>query len=171
MSKSTTVAGYRQAFDEFWGARSERERKQLLLAAAVAVLALIYMLLIEPAWQGGEKLQKNLPTTRQQAAELQAMSLQASALAREAPPPAPPMTRETLEASLTRAGLQPQNVAMAGTDIANVQFASVSFAGMVAWLDELQKAFRITVSEANVTAAGSIDTVNATLTLRQTKSE
>lgn len=172
MSASPIFVQYRQAASDFWNARNERERKQLLLAAIVAVLALIYMLLIEPAYVGRQQLQKNLPTLRQQAAELQTMSLQASALARETPPPVVPMTRESIEASLARAGLTPQNIAIAGTDLAKVQLSSVSFAGMTAWLDEMQKTARVTVAEANITAQGQApDTVNASLTLQQKKSE
>ncbi|RJG03410.1 type II secretion system protein GspM [Noviherbaspirillum sedimenti] len=162
---------YRQATANFWNARNERERKQLLLAAVVAVLGLTYMLLIEPAYLGRQQLQKNLPSLRQQAAEFQTMSLQASALARETPPPAPPMTRESIEAALARAGLKPQNVAIAGTDLAKVQLSSVSFAGMVAWLDDMQKSARVTVADANITSQGQTDVVNASLTLRQQKSE
>ncbi|HCY63465.1 MAG TPA: general secretion pathway protein GspM [Oxalobacteraceae bacterium] len=168
---SPTLVRYRQALSDFWSARNERERKQLLLAAAVAVLALVYMLLIEPAYLGRQQLQKNLPNLRQQAVELQTMSMQASALARETPPPPPPMTRESIEAALARAGLKPQSVAMAGTDLAKVQLSSVSFAGMVAWLDEMQKTARVSVTDASITAQGQIDTVNANLTLRQQKSE
>ncbi|TCS37789.1 type II secretion system protein M (GspM) [Paucimonas lemoignei] len=168
---SPAVENYRQKFSDFWNARNERERKQLLLMAVVIVLALIYILLIEPAYVGRQQLQKNLPTMRQQAVELQAMSAQASALSRETPPPPPPMTREAIDAALNRAGLKAQNVAMAGTDIAKVQLTSVSFAGMVAWLDEMQKTSRVTVTEANITAQAQIDTVNANLTLQQQKSE
>ncbi len=99
------------------------------------------------------------------------MSLQASALARETPPPPPPMSREIIDAALARAGLKAQSVAMAGTDLAKVQLSSVSFAGMAAWLDEMQKSARIRVVDANITAQGQTDTVNANLTLRQQKSE
>jgi general secretion pathway protein M len=158
-------------FAEFWSARNERERKQLLLAAVVIVLALIYVLLIEPAYVGRQQLKKNLPTMRQQAIELQAMSMQASTLARETPPPPPPLTKEAIEAALSRAGLKAQNVAMAGTDLAKVQLSSVSFAGMVAWLDEMQKTAKVTVTDANITAQGQTDIVNANLTLQQQKSE
>lgn len=168
---SPAVDRYRQMFAEFWSARNERERKQLLLAAVVIVLALIYVLLIEPAYVGRQQLKKNLPTMRQQAIELQAMSMQASTLARETPPPPPPLTKEAIEAALSRAGLKAQNVAMAGTDLAKVQLSSVSFAGMVAWLDEMQKTAKVTVTDANITAQGQTDIVNANLTLQQQKSE
>lgn len=168
---SPTVDRYRQQFADFWSVRTERERKQLLLAAVVVVLALIYMLLIEPAYLGRQQLKKNLPNLRQQAVELQSMSMQASALARETPPPPPPLTKEAIDASLARAGLKAQNVAMAGTDLAKVQLSSVSFAGVVAWLDEMQKTARVTATEANITTQGKTDTVNANLTLQQQKSE
>jgi general secretion pathway protein M len=166
-----TVDRYRQMFSDFWSARNERERKQLLLAAVVVVLALVYMLLIEPAYLGRQQLKKNLPNLRQQSVELQAMSMQATALARETPPPPPPLTREVIETSLNRTGLKAQNIVMAGTDVAKVQLSSVSFAGMVAWLDDMQKTARVTVSEASVTSPGQVDIVNANLTLKQQKSE
>lgn len=158
------------AFSEFWTARNERERRQLLLALIVAVLALVYMLLIEPAYLGREQLKKNLPTMRLQAAELQALSKDAAALANVSVPPAPEMTRESVEAAMVRAGLKAQNVAITG-NLAKVQLSSVSFSGLLGWLDEMQKAARITVVDANITAQAQIDTVNATLTLRQQKSE
>lgn len=168
---SPAVDSYRQRFSDFWNARNERERKQLLLSAVVIVLALIYTLLIEPAYIGRQQLKKNLPNMRQQAVELQSMSMQASALSRETPPPPPPLTKEVIEAALNRAGHKTHNVAMAGTDLAKVQLSSVSFAGMVAWLDEMQKTTRMTVTEASITAQAQIDTVNANLTLQQQKSE
>jgi len=70
MTNPPIVVRYRQALADFWGARNERERKQLLLAAIVVVFGLTYMLLLEPAYLGGKQLQKSLPTLRQQAAEV-----------------------------------------------------------------------------------------------------
>lgn len=171
MKSPSILARLNQSVSEFWNARTERERKQMALALAVAVLGLLYMLLIEPAYLGREQLKKSLPVLRQQATEIQALSTQAAALARETPPPPPEMTRESIEAALSRAGLKPQNVAIAGTDQAKVQLSSVSFASMVTWLDEMQKTARVTVSEASITAQDQADTVDATLTLRQQKSE
>lgn len=171
MTPSPAFSRMNLAVTEFWSARNERERKQITLAAVVAVLGLTYMLLIEPAFVGRQQLQQNLPTLRLQANELKAMAGQASALARETPPPPPPMSKESIEAAMSRAGITPQNVAMAGTDLAKVQLSAVSFAGMVRWLDDMQKSSRVTVVDANVTAQAQQDTVNATLTLRQQKSE
>lgn len=158
------------AIAEFWQARNERERKQLALALAVALFALVYMVLIEPAYLGRQQMKKNLPALRQQAAELQALSKDAAAMANVTVPMAPDMTREGVEAAIARAGMSPQNVAVTG-NLAKVQLSSVSFAAMVTWLDEMQKSSRISVLDANITAQAQRDTVNATLTLRQQKSE
>lgn len=158
------------AIAEFWQARNERERKQLALALAVALFALVYMVLIEPAYLGRQQMKKNLPALRQQAAELQALSKDAVVLANVTVPMAPDMTREGVEAAIARAGMSPQNVAVTG-NLAKVQLSSVSFAAMVTWLDEMQKSSRISVLDANITAQAQRDTVNATLTLRQQKSE
>ena len=150
----------------FWIERNARERKQIALAIAVAVCALIYMLLVAPALNGRAQLEKSLPELRQQSAELKNLATQASALSAATATPAPPATKEVIEASLANKGLKAQSVAPAG-EIIKVQLSAVSFTGMLDWLDEIQKNLRITVVDANVTAQPQTDIVNATLTLRQ----
>lgn len=159
-----------QAVSEFWSARNERERKQILLAAAVAVLGLVYMLLIEPAYLGRAQLKKSMPELRLQAAQMQALSNEARALANVSVPPVPDMTQEIVAAALTRNGLQSQNIAVTG-GLAKVQLSSVSFGAIVSWLDDLQKTARVSVLDANIVALEEADSVNATITLRQQKSE
>ena len=170
MSTPQALQNLGQTLSSFWGARNEREKKQIMLAIMVAVLGLVYMLLVEPAWKGREQLKKNLPNLRQQAAEMQTLAKEAANLANTGAPPPVDMTKETLDAALTRHGLKAQTVTVQG-NIAKVQLTSVSFAGIVSWLDEMQKGARASVTEANITAAGSTDSVNATLTLRQLKNE
>ncbi|MBS0309362.1 MAG: type II secretion system protein M [Proteobacteria bacterium] len=166
----TFVSQTRDALTAFWGERNERERKQIALAGVVALLALVYAVLIDPAYSGRAKLQKNLPTLRQQAADMQAMAGEAGALANNAAPPAPEMTKEGLDASMASKGLKAQNVAVTG-NLAKIQLSAVSFAGVVAWLDEVQKSARVTVLDANVTVLPQADSVNVTLSLQQQKSE
>ncbi len=170
MSMPPIFSQFGLVISDFWSARNERERKQITLAAMVAVLGLLYLFLIEPAFVGRERLQKSLPAQRLQAAELQTLATEAAQLGSSSAPPAQEMTRESLEGSLTRTGLKASNIAMLGNE-AKLQLASVSFAGLLAWLDEQQKTFRITVVDVNITALTQADTVNATLTLRQQKNE
>lgn len=162
--------GLKQSLLTFWSERNQRERTMLAIAMMVAVVGLFYMLLIDPAISGRSDLQRRLPALRQQAAELQAMAKETATLSGKTPPPAAVVTKESLEASLTRRGLKPQSVSLTG-DLAKVQLSAASFANITEWLNEMQQTARLTVVEANVEALSQADSVNATLTLRQQKGE
>jgi general secretion pathway protein M len=155
-----------ESLSAFWMERNARERKQITLAIVVAVCALMYMLFVAPALNGRAQLEKSLPELRLQAADLQNLAKEASSLSAATATPAPPATREILEASLSSKGLKAQSVAATG-EMIKVQLSGVSFTGMLDWLDEIQKNLRVTVVDANVTAQPQTDIVNATLTLRQ----
>lgn len=170
MSSSSILGQLRQSFATFWNDRTERERKQLALAGAVIVLALIYLLLIDPALTGRKQLGKSLPDLRREAAELQAMSTDAAALANATPPVVQEMSKESLEAGMAAKGLKAQNVAVTG-NLAKIQLSSISYASLVAWLDDVQKTARVIVVEASIIAQPQADTVNATLSLQQQKNE
>lgn len=160
----------KQSFAEFWALRNARERAMLAAATAVVALGLSYALLIAPALSGREQLGKNLPSLRQQAAQLQALSKEAAAFAGKSAPPGAAMSKEGIEAALARNGLKPQSVLLTG-DLAKVQLAAASFAATLNWLDETQKTARLSVVDANIVALDKPDTVNALLTLRQQRNE
>lgn len=179
MKAATTTSrasGLKQSFSTFWNARNKRERNMLSIAAAVVVLGLLYVLLIDPALSGREALERRLPALRQQSAEVQALAKEAAssgaagATANANTPPPPPITRERLEASLSEKGLKAQNLSLNG-ELARVQLAGVSFASTVEWLAELQRTSRVAVVDAVVEAQAQPDTVNATLSLRQQKAQ
>lgn len=150
----------------FWQARTEQERRFLGVGGAVVGLALFYGLLIGPALDGRVKLRKELPELRQQAAELQALAMEAASLKGQNTIAPSPMTRDSLNASLAARGLTPQSLAITG-EYAKAQFNGVQFAGLVAWLDAVRTESRVAVFDANITAQDSAGMVNATLTLRQ----
>jgi general secretion pathway protein M len=170
MKLPNTMNRLGQSLSEFWNARNGRERALLAGAASLVTLGLIYTLLIAPALSGRDQLSKNLPIVRQQVAQLQAMSKETRALSNKSAPSITPISKESLEAALTRKGLKAQTVALTG-DIARVQLSAVSFAGLLDWLDDMQKNALVTVVEANIVALAQPDMVNATLTLRQQKNE
>ena len=68
-----------------WRAIAPRERRLVLLAGGVVIVALIYLALIEPAWQGRRALQKELPVLRQQLSQMIALAGEAKQLATVAP--------------------------------------------------------------------------------------
>lgn len=156
----------KQTFGEFWAARDARERALLVTAAVAIVLGLTYALLIDPALGGRERLNRSLPELRQQIAQLQSLAQEAAMYTGKAASPAAAMTGESINAALTAKGLKPQSVTLTG-DLVKVQLAAASFAGMLNWLDEIQKTARLLVIEANIVVQDKPDTVNAVLTLRQ----
>ena len=159
-------ANLKQSLAAFWSERNKREQNLLAVAGAVIVLGLLYVLLIDPALSGRTMLEKQLPALRQQAAEVRSLAKEASALGGKAGAAPAAMTRESIEASLTRKGLKPQAVSLTG-DLAKVQLNGVPFADTVQWLEELQRTARVSVADANISAQEPAGTVNATLTLRQ----
>lgn len=159
----------RQSARTFWNDRTPQERRLLGFGGAFVVLALIYALLIEPAIEGRAQLTKSLPAMRQQVAELQAMTAEASALTQAASQPVTPATQASVEASLGRQGLKPGNLSVSGEFI-RVQLSAVPFPALAAWLDDARRTMRLNVTEASVSGLPQAGSVDASLTLRQQRS-
>jgi general secretion pathway protein M len=150
----------------WWLGRTDQERKFLAVGGGIAVVALVYALLLAPAIEGRDSLRRALPELRQQASQLQALAAEAQTLAANPAPPAPPMTREALVASMAQRSLTAGSITMTG-EYAKVQFNGVSFANLVSWLDAQRRENRIQVQDAAFTALAAVGQVDATLTLRQ----
>ncbi|TFW34121.1 type II secretion system protein GspM [Massilia horti] len=168
MSFASTTAQLRAHALAYWGARTEQERKYLTAGAAVVLLALAWMLLLAPAIKGRAELSESLPKLRQQAAVMQTLAQEATALKNAPVPQVTPMTQDSLHASLAARGLKPQSLSLTG-EYAKIQFNDVSFANLVTWLDAQRRESRITVQDAAVTALPVAGQVDATITLRQTQ--
>ncbi|MEO8408003.1 MAG: type II secretion system protein GspM [Oxalobacteraceae bacterium] len=168
--QSGRLTAMRAAATLFWAARNGRERILLLIAGAVVVLGLLYLLLIDPAIQGRARLHKNLPVLRQQAAQLQALAKQAVALPAAPAPDAAGVSKARIEALLQKNGLQAHSVVWSN-GFARLQFTQVSFSALLDALQALQQATRLTVVEASVTATPDPGSVNASLTLRAQKAD
>jgi general secretion pathway protein M len=166
MSLVSTYGRARERATGYWIARSEQERRYLGAGFGVALLALVYIGLIEPPVEGRARLQRALPELRQQAAQLASMAEQARALAGQAPVPVTPMTRESLLASLTARGITPGSLTLTG-EYARLQVTGVSFANLVSWLDAQRRESRIAVQEGSFSAQDPVGQVDANLTLRQ----
>jgi len=168
MNPVTKIGELRERANAYWIARTAQERTFLAVGAAVVALALLYLVLLEPALSGREQLRRALPELRQQAAQLETLAGQARAVAGQAasaPPPAP-LSRDALAASMTARGLDPASLSLSG-DYAKLQLTNVSFANLVSWLDSQRQESRLQVQDAQFTAQSAPGQVNATLTLRQ----
>jgi general secretion pathway protein M len=149
-----------------WLARTEQERKFLTIGGIILAITFFYLLLLDPAIEGRAQLRRSLPDLRKQAAQLRTLSDQARALASQTPPQAAPLSRESITASLTARGLSPQALSVTG-NYAKFQLTNVSFANLMAWLDEQRRNSQLGVEEAQISAQTPLGQVNATLTLRQ----
>lgn len=160
----------RLAAATYWAARSAQEQRFLGVGGIVVLLALVYSVLVEPALDGRAALQKTLPLLRQDAADMQALAREAGALSGTARVAPPAMTRESLNGTLSGAGLNPQSLSVTG-EYAKLQFKGVPFTGLLAWLAGQRRDGRIAVQEATITApagtAPPTGLVDATLTLHQ----
>lgn len=170
MSAVKAIAQLRDQLSLYWLARTEKERKYLTVGGATLAGALVYSLFVAPALNGRDKLTAQLPQLRIEAAKMQALALQAGELARMPAPSAPPMTKESLTASLTARSLTAEAVSMAGEQ-ARVQLNGVAFANLFAWLDAQRRENRIEAQEVAITAGSPAGQVDAVLLLRQHTNE
>jgi general secretion pathway protein M len=65
---------------QWWVGLSRRERMAVIAAAALVAAAVLYLAAIEPAWRTRQRLAPELPRLRAQAAELDALALEAKKL-------------------------------------------------------------------------------------------
>lgn len=74
----------RHALQQWWLGLSRRERMATLAASAFALIAALYLVALEPAWRTRARLGAELPVLRAQAAEVEALRLEARRLKQHA---------------------------------------------------------------------------------------
>lgn len=153
------------ALTDFWQAREPRERRILAFGSVALLLMAVWWLAFEPALSGRSELRRKLPELRAQLVQLQSLARELPQVGKEAPA-VEPATRESVEASLARRGLKAQSVAVTGENV-RLQFADVSFSALLNWLQEEAKAQGFSVVESSVVAQAQVDSVNASISLRQ----
>jgi len=159
-----------QSFSKFWSMRDVRERKVFIAASLLLLLTLIYALLIAPALNGREQLNRSLPLLRQQVAQLQELSKKAAELSGKPLQTVADISRKEIETTLARNNLKSQTLHLNG-DYVTLRLASVSFASTLSWLEDMQVSTQLFVVETKIIALAQPDKVDVTMTLRQTKNE
>jgi len=138
-----------------WRQLSARERRLLAGALVVSVFALVYLLLIEPAWNGRESVQARLPALRAQVAEADLMVAEArrlSTAAAASPRPSLQSVRVRLEQSLESAGLRAGLQQIQATEsLIDLRLRGVPFAAWIGWLDSALRETRLRVADLSVT--------------------
>jgi general secretion pathway protein M len=91
----------------WWQGLARRERTMVACAAALAAVALLYMIGIEPAWRTRARLGHDIPRLQEQLAELEALQDEARLLRQKgvASTASGASLQASLERSLARAGV------------------------------------------------------------------
>jgi general secretion pathway protein M len=152
----------------FWSQRDVSERRTLLLGGGVALLAFVYLVGIDPALTGRKKLEKDVPQLRQQVAEIQFLSQQFAQFSGALSDNIEPITKETIESTLSRRGMKAESLTVSD-GVVRLQLKQVDYGNLMDGLMELQKANRMSVEEAKITALTDPAQVDALLTLKQQK--
>ncbi len=155
-----------QSAAEFWTARNPRERSVLIIGAALLLLALLWLWLIDPAVQGRNQWQKNLPVLRAQVAQMQALAREVSAAPAAKNVASVVLSRSMLEQSLAAKNIKPQELSISQEQV-RLKLADVPFSSIVDWLGEMQTSAQLIVTDASITARNGVDQVDASFSLHQ----
>lgn len=144
-----------------------RERRIVTGGAAVLLVALAWLALFDPAWNGRQRVQDELPTLRAQLAQMEQLAGEARRLAAvPAGSDSPQAVKVQLEQSIESAGLRPalSQLSQSG-ELFDLRFKSVSYAAWLAWLDSAARATRLRVVDAAVTREAGTGIVSVRLAL------
>lgn len=157
-----------EALKSFWMERAPREKNVLLLLGLIVAIAVLVLVLIEPAVTGIQKLERGLPQTRAQAAQLEALLAEVKSLKSRAQVAtvSAQEARGAIEKSLAAAGLKAARIVPLSDGDIQLTFNEVSFSTWAVWLaaTELELGARTTSVVANATDTPG--NVNVELALR-----
>lgn len=156
------------ALRDFWSQRAPRERLLLAAAAAVLLLALIYLVLIEPAASGIRRLERGLPAARMQAAQLDQLLAEVTAL--KSRPQiavlAPAEARAALDKSLAGAGLKAERIVPLADGDVQLTFANASYAAWSTWLAAAERGLGAKAGTVVVRSTATPGAADIEMTLR-----
>ena len=153
-----------------WESRAPRER--VIIAALAAILGtVLYVWLVQSAWQARMQLRTSVTSLRAQAARLDQQALEYGRL-RVAPAAtvSPTDLRTLVQAGVDAAGLARALVRIDAPDADQVVvvFGAVAFADWLAWIDGLQ-AQQIRLDACRIEALATPGLVSVTATLARPK--
>ena len=129
------------ALRQFWDAREPRERALLAGGVFLAGAAVLYLALIDPAYSSIARLQRALPQSRAQSAQLDTLLTEVRALkARPAVAAAgAPDSAAAIEQSLAAAGMKATRIVPLANGSLQLTFSNVSYAAWAAWLASAER--------------------------------
>ncbi len=145
------------AWQQRWETWTRRERRMVVAMLGAVGLALVYLLLLDPALSGRAKLQRDLPKLRADAAEMSGIAAGAARLPK---PVAGGTLQAVLEASLQVAGLKAEVNARDGGAVV-VKCDKLPYNAVAAWAFKAAREAGAQIESATVGTAGEGGRVNA----------
>ena len=149
----------------WWLGLARRERAMTAAAGSFALLALLYLIAIEPAWNARERLGVELPRLRAQAAEINSLAQEARGLAsRGVAVESAAAARVALEQSLARANLGGVRVALLDERRLAVSAKAVPVTQWLAWAEEAARESRLRIAAVRISRTSVRAVVDAEAT-------
>lgn len=143
-----TLAALRAKAAGRWRVLAPRERRMVVAAALLVSIALVWMVLVRPAWRTLQEVPRQIDALDLQLQQMQAFAAEARAL-RKQPPVNAAQADEALRAATTRLG--PQVRLSIQSDRATLTLNDVPGAALAAWIGEVRSAARARPVEAQLT--------------------
>lgn len=157
---------------EFWGGRTQREKTILMWGGLVVGIAIVYLVLWAPAYEGRARLRATLPAMQAQLAQMTAQANEARTLSTtgQGATPTGGALRDALTQSLATNNLGNAQVQLIGTAV-QIQLKNASFPLWTVWLDDVRKQFKVQVVETHVTAGQPDGQVDLTALLQPAQAQ
>jgi general secretion pathway protein M len=153
---------------QLWAARQPREQALLAAAAGVVGVALLYLVLIEPAYSSIARLQRALPQSRTQSVQLQTLLTEVRAL-KSRPTVAGAAGSDpaaAVEQSLAASGLKPTRMVPLANGALQLTFSNVPYAGWSVWLATAERELGMRAAAVTARATRTPGNADIDLTLR-----
>jgi len=151
---------------DHWNRRELRERRILLAVGLLVIVSMVYLLGVQPAMSNIKNLREYTPKLKQQAASMNMMAEQYGQLSKTMTESVPLVSRESIEASLSRRNITTQSLTVVN-DAVRFQVNVVAYANLMEWMLEMQRATRLTVDDIKLTALSEPGQVSVVVSLRQ----
>jgi general secretion pathway protein M len=153
-------------FREWWTGLSRRERIASAMAATLVIAALLYLAGIEPAWRARARLAADLPRLRAEAAQVDALAIEAKKLrTRALTADTPAQAKAALSRLLAEKNLPSTTVQEGENQRLVVSMRRAEAAATIAWLKDASSELPLRISAARIARAapGLVD-ADVTLT-------
>jgi general secretion pathway protein M len=157
-----------ETFLAFWRERAPRERAILATGATIVLVAILYLVFVEPAVAGINRLERGLPRERARAAQLDTLLGEVRSLKSKAQVAtvSPQEARGAIEKSLAAAGMKALRIVPLADGDLQLTLSNVPYAAWAAWLARTERELGARATSVTATGNATPGNVDVELALR-----